>query len=229
MTTWLENEYGFYKNIGSKYLIFFGKKNVSVDALKKYYSSLSFYEIKQTHSNICVDADHNTELQIADAHYSLSKNKALLIKTADCMPILAFDEATSTILSVHAGWRGIENQVTTESLKTISLKNPHFFIGPHILQDSFEVKDDAYNLLLKRARTYNLSFDQKTNFMPIDDGKYKINLLSIIDLELKSYFKHNPYSVDLLKIDTVTSPLFHSYRREKENAGRNISFIAQLS
>ena len=178
MTPWLENEYGFYKKINSKYLIFFGKKNITLENLKNHYSNLQFCEVKQTHSNICINADQNSELQIADAHFSKSKKKALLIKTADCMPLLAFDETTSTILSIHAGWRGVENQIITASLKSTHLKNPHFFIGPHILQESFEVKSDAYDLLLKRALSYKLPFDQRADFKSIEADKYKINLLS---------------------------------------------------
>jgi copper oxidase (laccase) domain-containing protein len=35
-------------------------------------------------------------------------------------------------------------------------------------------------------------------------------------------------NIDSLPIDTLTDPAWHSFRRDKEQSGRNISFVARI-
>ncbi|MFN3696010.1 MAG: polyphenol oxidase family protein [Pseudobdellovibrio sp.] len=227
MINWTETEYGFSTVLESKYLIFFGKKNTTIEHLKNQFSKFSFYQIQQTHSNICLNADLTKEVEVGDAHYTQQTNKALIIKTADCMPILAYDKISQNVLAIHAGWRGVENQVISHALIKSKFQQPAVFIGPHILQKSFEVKFDAFTLLKQRVDSYNLPINYNSTFEHVKLNSYKISLLDIVNLEFNSRLKDN-YSLEALMIDTVTSNDFHSFRREKENTGRNLSFIVRI-
>jgi hypothetical protein len=68
-------------------------------------------ELKQVHGDgFVVDAretspDQAAELE-ADGHCTREKGLALLIKTADCQPILFAAEDGSAVAALHAGWRG---------------------------------------------------------------------------------------------------------------------------
>jgi YfiH family protein len=68
-------------------------------------------ELKQVHGDgFVVDAretppDQAAELE-ADGHCTREKGLALLIKTADCQPVLFAAEDGSAVAALHAGWRG---------------------------------------------------------------------------------------------------------------------------
>ncbi len=72
------------------------------------------------------------------------------VKTADCIPVLLWDEHTHVVSAVHAGWKGtlqriVEHNIST--LRDVYALDPsglHAIIGPGIGPDSFEVGDEVY-------------------------------------------------------------------------------------
>ena len=87
----LQSELGLtYK--GENFVVFFGGTHATLADLQIEYAQVDFLRIKQTHSNIVVEASIQTVE--ADAHYSENMAEALLIATADCMPIMIYCEQT---------------------------------------------------------------------------------------------------------------------------------------
>jgi YfiH family protein len=210
-----ETDLGFeLKN--SEMIVFFGKKNCTFEDLKKGYPNLIFRQVKQTHSDICVQSEENQSNTEADAHYTFDKNVALLIKTADCLPILV--QAKNAVLAVHAGWRGVENKITQKSLwslKAAELKN--IFIGPHIMQKSFEVDSSVKDLLEKSAvESVNLSFEK--------NNKHYVDLQKIVKSQVRAI---SQVEIHTLNQDTYQNSMFNSFRTDK-TTHRNLSFIAQF-
>ena len=201
--------------------VFFGKALATRSVIEKEFSDIQFMKVQQTHSDIIVHA--NTNLQTADAHWTREKKTALLISTADCLPILIYNTVTKTVAAVHAGWKGVCNQITAKSLKALSTEqstasNFEIWIGPHIMPFSFEVKVDVLNQLLEAS----YKTDKSKHFTD-GDGIHvdlKSIVLSQISASLGFGFKHNE-----LNLDTLTSLFLNSYRRDKQNSGRNLSFI----
>lgn len=222
-TNFLENELGFYQVFQDQFYIFFGKKNCSLELLQNKYRQFEFLSVKQTHSNTCVECS-SVEV-IADAHFTDRTNLALIIKTADCMPAMVFDQKTNRILAIHAGWRGVENQIISKSIQFSKMTNPFILVGPHILQKSFEIDSDVFQQLYQRANSYKVEFQNETLFYK-KESKFYLDLKSLVSLELNSM--HLNYEIQHLDLDTVTSEIFHSFRREKANSRRNLSFIAKL-
>ena len=72
------------------------------------------------------------------------------VSTADCIPILLYDEAHHAICAVHAGWRGTVARIVEQAIaemKTAYNTRPEQMkaqIGPGIHLDSFEVGDEVY-------------------------------------------------------------------------------------
>lgn len=130
-----------------------------VSHLRKYQESLEIpnlkvCEVKQIHSNkVVILEDNNLINQIveADGIITQSKDVLLTIKTADCLPILFYDDKTETIANIHAGWRGLASgiiQNTISILKNKFLVSPldlRVGIGPAICGKCYEVGAEIFD------------------------------------------------------------------------------------
>lgn len=206
------------------YLLFFGKNTATLEHIKKAYPHISFRTVHQKHTDLCISSFEKSEETVADAHFSDEANVGLLIKTADCLPILGFSKSDHLILAIHAGWRGVENEITKKSIAIAKVQEIDVYIGPHILQKSFEVDLDVKEQLEKAYLKYSKNFDSSVFIEK--ENKFFLDLATIVDQQFKSL--KIAYKMHTLKIDTVTDKRFHSYRRDKQASGRNLSFIARL-
>ncbi len=206
-----ETEFGFEYTM-TTHFIFFGKINCTLNILQHIYPQFIFRHTKQTHSDILIHSTTGSEQAEADAHWTAEKYIALVVKTADCIPVLVYDEIKNIALAVHAGWRGVQNQITLKAFNQISASsNLKIYIGPHIQKFSFACDLDIKNLLNPNDSQFEFK-----------NAKYYVDLKSI----LKSQINSNAF-MDL-NMDTFTNLNFHSFRRDKQNSGRNLSFIVKL-
>lgn len=219
-----ETDLGFIK-IQDNHLIFFGKNSATLDQIKQAYPDLTFRGVLQKHTDICIPSVKDSGEIVADAHFTTESKVALIVKTADCQPILAYNKSQNLVLAIHAGWRGVENQITSKSLQQASLKQADIFIGPCIQQSSFEVDLDVKEQLEKICRIERSSDLFAKTFTAINN-KFYIDLTQIVIAEIRS--AEIDATISLLPFDTMTDLKFHSYRRDKLNSGRNFSFIARL-
>lgn len=200
-------------------LVFFGKKGCDLERLRILFPQINFRSVKQTHSDQSIESFQGSGETEADAHWTIEKNVGLLIKTADCIPAMAYDRSAGKIAAIHAGWRGVANLITAITLKSFSKFD--LFIGPHIQERSFEVKSDAQAMLNQSVPDF-----EPKNFTFFENGKIKINLEKIVLHQLGQKRIQNYYSTN---IDTKTHSEFHSHRRDQQNSGRNLSFICLLT
>lgn len=202
--------------------IYFGNKNFSQIIEASQDPSLCF--LHQVHGDKCVEATQKEKPQ-ADAHWTKDKTKSLLIKTADCLPILVTSIQENWITAIHAGWRGVEQKITTASLKPLVKKDDRtikVYIGPHIQKKSFEVdKDIAERILL--AHNIPLKMALSTSLCTQKESKYFINLSALVIQELHHLGIHQA-QVHVSDIDTKTNPDHYSYRRG-DTGVRNYSLV----
>lgn len=222
--SFIETDLGFIKE-QEQNLIFFGKNSATIDQIKQAYPDLTFRGIQQKHTDICVASTADSNEIIADAHFTTERKIALIVKTADCQPILIYDKNKNLILAIHAGWRGVENQITSKALLKCEIKQADIFIGPSIQQSSFAVDLDVKELLKNNCKIDPDSKEFLNTFIA-KDLKFHIDLSKIVIAEIKA--SGVDAKISSLAIDTLTDPKFHSYRRDKANSGRNYSFIARL-
>lgn len=218
-----ETDLGFIQEKDG-YLIFFGKNSATLDHIKQAYPELSFRTVHQKHTDVCVPSSPDSGETIADAHFSEEANVALVVKTADCIPLLAYSKKQNLILAVHAGWRGVENQITAKSFVLAHMQEAEVFVGPHILQKSFEVDLDVKEQLEKVYLQHTEKPDAQVFLSR--DNKFYIDLKTIVKNQIQSVAI--PFHLHELTIDTVSDTRLHSYRRDKQTSGRNLSFIARL-
>lgn len=116
--------------------------------------------VKQIHGNhiIKVTNDYSGngkksvfELENADGLITNVPLKALVVRTADCVPILIYDPQKRVISAVHAGWQGTIKKIVQETLKAmreeynVEPSNVFVAMGPSISGQNYDislVKDD---------------------------------------------------------------------------------------
>lgn len=116
---------------------------------------------RQTHGTdiLCIDKQflaldataRTTQLHSVDALYTREKGICIGVSTADCIPLLLYDQASGTIAAIHAGWRGTVARIVEKTILAITSAcnlNPattRAIIGPGISLDAFEVGDEVYD------------------------------------------------------------------------------------
>ena len=78
-------------------------------------------------------------------------NVCVCVKTADCIPVLLWDEDTHVVSAVHAGWKGTRLRIVEHNIDVlvetygVNPSNLKAIIGPGIGPDSFEIGDEVYD------------------------------------------------------------------------------------
>jgi len=152
------------------------------------------------------------------------------VKTADCIPILLYNEEATVISAVHAGWKGTVQRIVEHNIDTLVARyglHPqtlHAIIGPGISLDSFEVGDEVYAQFQEAcfpmeqiARKYPATAAQPLSKWHID--LWEANRLQLVGKGVK------PAHIHVCGIDTLTNTNFFSARRMKDCTGRIINGI----
>lgn len=195
-------------------------------------SALGFTEdqicyLNQVHSvRVCKVTEPLSTLEPADALVTRTKGVALLILTADCVPVIFADTLNGIIGAAHAGWRGAISGVlaeTVEAMCNIGANRNHItaVIGPAIQQQSYQVGADL--------RENALSYDTEAEIyfsLDTDPNKYRFDLTGFVSLCLKKQeIRHH-----MIKRDTYSEEtLFFSHRRathkKEPDTGRLMTMI----
>ncbi len=120
-------------------------------------------------------------------------NVCVCVKTADCIPVLLWDDYTQVVSAVHAGWKGTQKRIVESNIEVLKYTystqttNLHAIIGPGIGVDSFEVGDEVYEQFAqagfpmeKLARRYPLMNNQNNT----DETRWHIDLWECNRLQL---------------------------------------------
>lgn len=224
-----EDAWGYWIHIKGLQILFGGQK-ASFTNLQQSFPQIEFSRVKQTHGDNIVEVQ--TELIEADAHWTQG-SQALCISTADCSPVMIWDPTRKIVASIHAGWRGVANRIVPKTLQLLKKQgsrpeNLQIFIGPHIQMNSFEVEKDVHDTLLASMDMLpeELEQNQKLFSRQKDEKKILVDLNKILKFQIASE-EIPAENLFCLHIDTFTDLRFHSHRRDKEGAGRQMSFIRQ--
>lgn len=78
--------------------------------------------LKQVHGTRILEVDALGEEQEADAMLSTQPGVRLLIKTADCIPLVFADVHVGIVAAVHAGWRGLTADIVPLTIQALVQK-----------------------------------------------------------------------------------------------------------
>jgi len=236
-------EHGFFNRLGGKSTGIFKSLNCglgSSDNKKKILKNLETVSNKinskskkiillnQIHSSKFYYIGKNSKPNnkfIGDALITDKRNLPIAVLTADCAPILFYDEDRKMIAAIHAGWRGaykniIEKVVKFMITKGCSSQNITAAVGPCISSNNYEVKEDFKKKFIKKDKK-NIIFFKRTKY------KNYFNLNKYIHFQLKNL---NIKKIDIIDKDTFNAKNnFFSARRSisrnENDYGRNISII----
>ena len=173
----------------------------------------SLATLRQIHSDIAVYADRAGCLAEGDALLTDKPGQTVGVKTADCLPILLVDGRHRGVAAVHAGWRGAVSCIAQKTLEAMAARwnsqpeDLHGAIGPGIGLCCFEVGPEVavqFGLPAERTR------------LDLPDALQR----QLLDAGL------DPDRIYTARLCTVChASEFHSFRRDREKAGRMISVI----
>ena len=178
-----------------------------------------------------------------DALYTDQRGVALGIKVADCLPVSLCDPAHRLIASIHSGWRGAAQQITTAALDTLTREtafdppSSYAYLGPSIRVCCFEVGEevavqfDARWIDRQRGPKPHVDLVKMTEAVlrergighVIDTGLCTRCDDGVSELRGCEVAQSPPPQ---LRNPATSQPRFHSYRRAKRT-GRNLAIAAQ--
>jgi YfiH family protein len=195
------------------------------NVVKKYMNAEKLITLNQCHGNVCIHVDESTASGIeADAMVTQSTAIALCVLTADCAPILFWDDENAIVAAAHAGWRGAVSGIIEATLEKMlavgggDSANIVAAIGPCIGVASYEVGDDFERNISDGTDCFRL-LNEKKHF---DLSKYCVKRLLMAGLQSKNVKVSSPYTV-------ADHENYFSYRMATRNTdgicGRNASAI----
>jgi YfiH family protein len=210
------------------YLVFFGDRNSEFANVQREFPEMRFQRLRQTHGLKIFHSHERTvsENPESDAHWTQDSRLGLCINTADCIPLFLIDSRTSSIGAVHAGWRGVRDQITKFLILEMAEKcqtRPEdltAFIGPHIQLSSFEVENKIRDSIIDTVK------DSSGCSVAAATDKSWVDLNLIIQRQMTD-MGISKTKIFCEKVDTKTESRYHSFRRDSIRAGRQLSFIAK--
>ena len=187
-------------------------KEDKYDLLHQAFGVSAFNEFIQIHGTSIFNLDLNIETY--DGYIERELSVANAIRTADCIPLILWNERNKLIIGLHCGWRGIASGIIEKALQDDELDITHAYIGPHISKDHFEVKRD----FIESFQEYGLSIDR---YITVRHDKMYMDLRSLC--EAKLHEKH----IKIINKESHCSyrecDQFFSWRRDKNQSLRNLT------
>jgi purine-nucleoside/S-methyl-5'-thioadenosine phosphorylase / adenosine deaminase len=186
--------------------------------------------MRQVHGDNIVEVQDRglKEVGEADGMITAEKDIFLGVLTADCVPILFVAPKDKLVAAVHAGWRGTLTGIAEKAARLftdqchVSADEIEVALGPAIGSCCYEVKDDVAGPLRKKWGDIAEASIQKR------DGKTYLDL-RILNRGVLARAGIPATNIDQVGPCTACSPNdFFSYRRERSETGRQISFIGWL-
>lgn len=230
-----------------KSIVFFGDKATAVKpvTVKQQYSVAQepFCTLARTHAleslifpyqvhgtaGLVVDAQNfkNMRAFAHDADWIITNvpGVGVGILTADCVPLLVHDIVSGAAGAIHAGWRGAVDGVVIQAFEAMTIQfgskpsDIQVFVGPHARTCCYQVNQKFYDSVMQKQFGKN-SWHENESALFFDLYHCCLEQLKQAGV---------PHSaVTDIGICTVCTPAYCSYRREKENALRNVSIIYSL-
>ena len=150
----------------------------------------------------------------ADAALTRQVNTACTVMTADCLPLLVCDVDATVVAAIHAGWRGLQQNIIRKTLQTMAVpvEKLHVWLGPAISAQAYEVDEQVYQQFKDYEKAFTVSRSRH----------WLMDLYAIARMQLHEIGVHSIYGGEYCTVND--SELFFSHRREQKT-GRMASMI----
>ncbi|MGL4392548.1 MAG: peptidoglycan editing factor PgeF [Fusobacteriaceae bacterium] len=229
----------------------FGVEAIYTSEILEFNSPLIKVHGIQTHTkNVLVIDEKNFDqkkipFKDTDGFITNRKDVVIYTKHADCLAIYFYDKKNSAIGLCHSGWKGSFDEIGFEAIKLFRKnygtepKDLLVALGIGISQKNYEVSKDFYEKFsdkfseeiisksfIKKEIIEEIKEKSKEDKKNIEENTEKY----IFDNEIFNYRLMIKYGVQsenifMSGLCTYEDKNLHSYRRDKENSGRNGAYI----
>lgn len=118
-------------------------------------------------------------LEDVDAVMTNIPGMCIGVSTADCIPVLLYDEEHHAAAAIHAGWRGTQARIVHKAVQEMRMAyqtDPtklKAVIGPGISLDNFEVGDEVYAAFEQAAFDMSTIAEERIKRNPNADDPVK--------------------------------------------------------
>jgi len=163
----------------------------------------------------------------ADAHVTADPSVALVICSADCVPVLVADPGTGAVGAAHAGWRGTADEIAMRLIESLSRafggapSRLVALLGPAIGPCCYEVRLDVASVFRSRFRA-------REGFIRETPGERR-HSLDLVEANAWQLTQAGLRPENILRSGLCTCcrrDLFPSYRAAGAGAGRLTSVIS---
>lgn len=197
-------------------------------------------ELKQVHSNIIRFAGEIEVGSEGDGIILEQRNRMAVIKTADCVPLFFWCKEHSiknplpgrgaskgrgglAAGIVHVGWQGLQKGIEKKLLellakKQVPFEDLHFFMGPAIEKNCYEVGRDLYEKFSGKEYRDEI-------FIKKNREKYLMDVKRGIFLSLKGAGIRDDQIEQTDLCTYCEKERFPSYRRDKKTGRRIYNFL----
>jgi YfiH family protein len=184
----------------------------------------------QIHSDILhIVHDVPEEPLAGDALLTDLRDILLVIKTADCLPILIVDPKIQAIAAVHCGWRSTSQGLVQKVVRRLEEHfqcAPSFLLvafGPCIGKDCYEVGEDVRKKFEEEGVKHDVFIPHplRTDTLCLD--LRMANRHQLMDVGVKDA------NISQINLCTHCREDLYSYRRSQQTEGRMLSFVGIMS
>ena len=188
---------------------------------------LRIVTMKQVHGERIIEVKDNRLKEAGEADGMITEEKGLFlgVLTADCVPILFSVRGRKLAAVAHAGWRGSLAGIAAKMIRHLKDRyevTPSLIeaaLGPAIGPCCYEIGADVSGPLVQRwGSLAEKCLQSRAGRQFLDLGEFNRLLLQDAGLPPEQIFKIGPCT-------RCAAEDFFSYRRDKEETGRQISFI----
>lgn len=183
------------------------------------YGAQRLHWLNQTHSTICHRIEQGAELQAleGDALITAQAGQALMMMTADCLPVVLGNAAGTEVANLHAGWRGLADGVIEQTCRQMQSPVTWAWLGAAISQSCFEVGGEVKQIFCAKYPEVASAF--KAGHQA---DKFYADLYAIARYILQQH------GVELIlggdQCTYTQTQDYYSYRRQSQT-GRMASFV----
>jgi polyphenol oxidase len=177
--------------------------------------------LRQIHSAHCWEASSQSgRLGEGDALTSNVPGQYVGVRTADCVPVLLADEQNRAVAAVHAGWRGTAQRIILRTLEHMKGRygtrpeNVVAAIGPAIGPCCYQVGPEVV-----------VQLSPWVPELPSTEIPAYLDLPDINRRQLESWGVPPDRITSVALCTFCREDEFHSFRRDREAAGRMIAVI----
>lgn len=189
---------------------------------------------EQTHSlNVGMAMSRWQKFPDTDALVTFEPGIPVGVRTADCVPVLIYAPDVKGVAAVHAGWRGslggiVDNTVDLLERHGASAMEMIVAFGPSVSKGNYEVDTELADRFVQAGFGDFVSCPQDGRGKPHIDLQ-GVNVARLLRRGVRQGNIRMHKGCTYGSVASDGRPLYQSYRREKDNAGRMLTYISLLN